>query len=476
MKSVRQRRLASSESASRLSGNPPRSHRASRRSRPTSPASNGASSRWRIRLCRGPNVVYLNCTRLKLLLLTADFFRGQYQSGLGETAVFFNACETYGAEGTDLADVLRGATSVYLGWTEDVDSGVAHDAAIELYTHLQKGYPMRTAYDLLGSFTAEGGPTRLAFGERPAGGDLRIRDVVTLLDPVSGAPLPPGAAVSIRGEFDDDEPDAMPYRIWVDGIPDEVAGEVMLHVSVDGEEMAPLELDGSNAVDEARRELEGDFNLGEDLEGPRDVQVRTWIDLPFGGQSEQASAVTLTGQGPPTDQGPPTGRVWEVDIEYSHLSRYDGVDPIETSAHVVFELKPTPRLDPARIVYEVTGGTVTHDQSHEDRYCIVQAPVISADVTPDNVRWSELTFDTTTDPWGVALTVEIDLPDYTSMVACLPGTGEDAGPRRDPVERPESGILKLVLMAAYEGHTIAPGATTLSGTSGDATLTLRRVE
>jgi hypothetical protein len=66
------------------------------------------------------------------------------------------------------------------------------------------------------------------------GGDLRIRDIVYLLNPEdSQTILDPSHEVSIVGEMDDGDPDAVPFLVQVDGILAENGADALLHVAVD---------------------------------------------------------------------------------------------------------------------------------------------------------------------------------------------------------------------------------------------------
>ncbi len=252
---------------------------------------------------RGVGIAFSEATGNRSLFLTADFFRDQYPNGLTDTLVYFSACQTLGAA-SDLASALQGSTSVFVGWTEAVNSGDAVAAAEQFYQYLsEQGYPAEVAYDKLGGLTTGAvteyspNPPRLVLSGRPAGGDLRIREVVTLVHPDTGQELGPSAEIAIEGVADDGEDDQAPYRVRVEGIMPEFTGEVTVHVEIDGVAAEPQTLDNAESIEEDQWEVSGAVSLDYDLEEDKLVDVRAWAELHSGGQSEHIVSATLTGAG-----------------------------------------------------------------------------------------------------------------------------------------------------------------------------------
>lgn len=234
------------------------------------------------------------------LALEADFFQKQYPNGLDDTLIFINACETFGKEATDLADAIRGNTSVFLGWDESVYVDDAAAASQKLYQELSEwGYTIETAYSNLGDLQFDEDGAQLILGKRKAGGDLRIRDVVYLLNPVSGQILSPSDKVAIVGTQGDGEPDAAPYLVQVDGVKKELASGVLVHVSVDGVVGEPQPLSNGEVNDHDQWLVSGVVNLPFDLKEDELVTFEAWVELPSGGESNHEIPATLTGEEEP---------------------------------------------------------------------------------------------------------------------------------------------------------------------------------
>jgi hypothetical protein len=425
------------------------------------------------------------------LLLAADFFRSEYPSGLDDALIFFSACESFGSQATDLADALRGSTSVFLGWDEAVNTGDALVAAVTLYHELSdRGYPVEVAYDNLGALQTDQNGARLVLGKRQAGGDLRIRDVVYLLHPETGQILAPADDIAIVGTQQDGEPDAAPYRVRVDGVQPEFAAQTMLHVSVDGVVVDPQPLSAGERNDEDQWELTGVVTLPYDLEAQMKVPFRAWVDLNSGGQSDHETSATLTGAGPITCDAPPAtlsggdpvmGLVWVLVVEYSHLSRYEGSVPRTASAHLILCFEEGQDVDELKPTYVVTAGTVTYDHSQTDRFCEVKADPITFDVTRDDAPSSDLTFDTTVTPVEYSAFIHTSGPEFVASYACRAGTGPDAPEGyQEPVDLTRVADILWFTVFSDEHRTVSADGTTISGSienlGTEVTYSFTRVE
>ena len=238
--------------------------------------------------------------RSRDLGLEADFFRNQYPGGLDNTLIFFNACENYSSQDTDIANALRGSTSVFLGWDNAVTVAGANATSEKLYQELSEwGYTVETAYNNLGNLKTDSYGTKLILGKRKAGGDLRIRDVVYLLNPETMLPIPPYDSVAIVGEQGDGEPDAVPYLVQVDGVK-KVNSDMLVYVQVDMSvelvQADPQPLSSGAVNDHDQWLVSGVVDLPVDLEEDELVTIKAWVYLPSGGESSHEVTVTLTGE------------------------------------------------------------------------------------------------------------------------------------------------------------------------------------
>lgn len=356
-------------------------------------------------------------TGVNYILITADFLRNAYPSGLDDTVVFLNACSSFASQGTDIVEALQGTTSVVLGWDESVFEDDPLNAAVALYTDLSEGgYPAELAYERLGDLrfgSAPEGvvPPTLIFGNRPAGGDLRIRDVVTLLDPASGQPLTASSVVGINGVAKDGEEDEATYTVRVDGMTPELAAQAVLHVSVGEASADPVNVSEGVSDDHDRWTLSGTVPLGFDLQEDTQVTYRTWVDLPDEGKSEQQTSVTLTG----TEQI--MGRTWDftaVDSAY-----WIGLvnTPQVSTAHLTLSFAPGQDPNEPNPDYIITGGTVTFDWNFTIEECSYSGG-ITFDVTDEIANQSRLSFITSEQPvgyWGFVSTVG---PEFTAIEKC----------------------------------------------------------
>jgi hypothetical protein len=335
--------------------------------------------------------------KFTLIMLSADFFRGS-SGELQDTLIFFNACETLGSNGTDLAEAVRGDTSVYLGWDETVASDSAFAAALGLYESLaEHGYPAEVAYDRLGAlrFDPHGEQEAvLQIAERSGDEDLRIRDVVELLEPGSSVNLSPSSSVAIIGTEGDGEPDSVPYSVQVDGITSEFAGKVILHVSINGTEVEPQPLTNGQVDDNDRWIVNGEAPLGFDVEEATIVDFTAWVDLHSGGESKDETPATVAGE------EPIMGLIWEMEsTESVHRS-------VKT-AQLTLKFEAGQDVNEPHPRYVVTGGTVTYaGVSASENGCSYSSDQLTFEVTPamsppsrdDGFASSVLIFDTTVTP------------------------------------------------------------------------------
>jgi hypothetical protein len=356
-----------------------------------------------------------------VLVLNADFFRDQYEGGLDDAVVFLNACQSFGPQATDMVDAIRGSTSMVFGWTERVFVKDATAAAVAVYDALSDGgYPAGVALEKIGSLRVgdppsdEPGP-ELRLSERDNGGDLRIREVVTLLHPSSGEVLSEANLVPIQGTQADGTPDAAPVLIRVDGVKPELAADMMVHVSIDGVEADPVPLAGGEVDDEDRWTVSGVIPLGYDLTEEKPVSIRAWVNLHSGGQSRHETGATLTGQ------EPIMGTVWEMEaVHTSGWTAASGVPhtPYTATAHLTLRFAPGQSPTEPHPRYIVTAGSVTFDYNHTYYNCTTTAPVLTFEVTEEVSLQSELRFDTTVNPVRYSGLIYTAGPEFEVTTTC----------------------------------------------------------
>jgi hypothetical protein len=333
------------------------------------------------------------------LVLTAEFFRDQYRPGLEDKLIFFDACQIYSDQSTDLANAILGAGSVFFGWTDAVYTGEATETAVALFTDLsEKGYPAKVAYDHLGALKtlrptpdSENSP-ELKMSPHPDDDDLRIRDVVTLLNPASGEKLAASDRIGIQGTQGDGVPDDAPYLVRVEGVKEAVADEMIVTVSVDGAEAEPVAVSDGEAGDDGAWLISGVVPLPYDLQQDTEVTYSAQVSLHDGGESSDEKVATLTGE------EPIMGRVWE--LEATSTSFWTGgipATPYTATTHMTLTFADGQDPQEPYPEYVVTGGTVNWDYSHTYYDCTYTASPITFDAV-DYSGQSVLIFDTTTTP------------------------------------------------------------------------------
>lgn len=357
--------------------------------------------------------------------ITADFLRSRYPSGLDNTVVFLNACQSFSPQATDLVEALRGNSSVVFGWDESVYASEAFAAAVALFNELSDGYPAEIAYERLGSLrfgsaTPHGPAPTLIVGSRPNGGDLRIREVVTLLEPQTGLELSASSMVPIDGVESDGVDDGAPFSARVEGMTPELAGTAVLHVSVDDVEADPVTVSDGTPDGQDRWTFEGVVPLGYDVTAATGVTYRAWVELPDDGESHHETSATLTGD------EPIMGRTWELAaVDSAYYIGLPNTPQISTAHSIILSFEPGQEASAPNPRYIVTGGTVTFNWSHTFYDCTYSGGV-TFDVTPEIAGGSHLTFITTRSPagyWGYVSTVG---PTFQAFEQC----GEEEGNNR----------------------------------------------
>jgi hypothetical protein len=363
-------------------------------------------------------------TGREYLVLSADFFRYHYPGGLDDALVFINSCEGFGPQATDLVDAIRGSSSVVFGWSETVRVVDATAASTALYQALSKGYPGEVALEEIEDLATgqpcpcvEGSPAPvLRASPRGEGGDLRIREVITLMHPVSGQELTAADVVMIEGTVNDGEPDAVPWLVRVDGVKPELAGGMVVRVLVAGAQSDPVPLSEGQAKDEDQWTVSGVVLLPFDVEEDTPATFGARLDLHEGGVSEHVTDATIGGE------GPIMGREWK--LEAASTTGWPGIPytPVTATGNLTLQLAPGQAASEPHPRYVVTGGTVTYDYNHTYYDCTYSAPVLTFEVTQDVSQESELRFDTTTNPVGYTGVIYTQGPEFQVTESCGGGS------------------------------------------------------
>ena len=311
----------------------------------------------------GLNTAHVRGTDGKFLGLGADYFRTQYPSGLDSKLIFFNACQTYSDVNSELRDALLGPDSVFLGWTDVVESVGTTATALALYQNLSaNGVTAQRAFDGLGELamnrhTFEGRQIEAALRlDGNPGGELRIREVVRLERITGGGELLNDGTVQAVGTANDGVTDLVPYQVLVEGIPESQQEGAVIQFTVDGYSSTPQTVSAGERVGDTGWRLSGQIPYI-DVEPDQRVEMLATVQLPEGGTSSHRVSVNLTAG------SQPEAETWVGEGIY-HLD----VDMGDHQVHVTVVATVTFQQDPstigARYKYlDSVGGTMTWSRS-----------------------------------------------------------------------------------------------------------------
>lgn len=413
-------------------------------------------------------------------LLGADFFRDAYRGGLDDTVVFLNGCSTFGPGATDLADAIRGDTSVVLGWSRPVDNVAAESAAAALYEELApRGRTVGEALERLGelatseSLNSDGQmvATTLTSSGRKLGGDLRIRDVVDFQDTAGSGPLIEGTAVELIGEPDDGVPDSVGWQLRVDGIEAQAAASAMVQVTIDGHAAAPIAVSTGTPDASDSWLLSGTLDLGVDVSSPHLAQFEASLELPESGQSVDVVAAVLVGESEPTPAPEPAmGTVWS-----GHATDRIEVKPgiwYEAEADLEFTLDPS-TAQYRYLVYDLTGGTMTfsvHGTTPDG--CTNSLSPVEVPITPEIAGSSHFRIDTGSSPPTIDGSVHIQGPIVEVMQTCTGAYEYLTGPYSTRAQ----GIFIHVFSGEEPTVPVVDNRATGKSLYGDRTFDISRSE
>ncbi|HEU4747221.1 MAG TPA: hypothetical protein VFS56_01880 [Gemmatimonadaceae bacterium] len=307
----------------------------------------------------GLNTAHVRGSEGKFLALGADYFRTQYPSGLDSKLIFFNACQTYSAANSELRDALLGPNSVFLGWTDVVESGAAKAAALAVFQDLSaNGVTAQHAFDGLGdlamnrhTFEAKQIEAELRL-DSDTGGELRIREVVRLERITGGGELLDNGTVNVVGTANDGVVDLVPYQVLVEGISESQQEAAVIQFTVDGYSSTPQTVSAGERVGDTGWRLSGQIPY-KDVAPDQRVEMLATVQLPEGGTSSHRVSVNLTAG------SEPEAETWVGEGIY-HLD----VDTGDHEVHVTVVATVTFQQDPATIgarykYLDSVGGTMT---------------------------------------------------------------------------------------------------------------------
>lgn len=141
------------------------------------------------------------------------------------------------------------------------------------------------------------GASLLRYG---TGADLRIREIATLLHPLSENELDDGDKLPVYGYPADGEKDELPFYIEVVGVKEEELADYTIRFEIDGEEVdGTWKLDNPSTVERWESPAEGTYRILDRLPLPFDFEqyqeftIEALVDLPEKGKSYSIKTAPL---------------------------------------------------------------------------------------------------------------------------------------------------------------------------------------
>lgn len=311
----------------------------------------------------GVNTAHVRGTDRKFFALSADYFKKHYPAGLDSKLIIFNACQTYSDKDSTLRDALLGPNSVFMGWTDIVESDAAKAAALALFQNLSaNGVTAQRAFDSLGNlainkhvYKGEQIEATLRLDHKVSS-ELRIREVVRLERLTGGGELMDDATVHAIGTANDGIVDLVPYQILVEGIPESQQSAAIVQFTVDGHSSTPQAIYAGERVGETGWRLSGQIPYI-DVAPTQSVEMLATVQLPEGGTSEHRVTVNLTAG------GEQQAETW-VGRGIYHLDTDTSFNKVHVTVVADVTFKQDPATIGARYKYlDSVGGTMTWSRS-----------------------------------------------------------------------------------------------------------------
>ncbi|MFC4309785.1 hypothetical protein ACFPN2_11895 [Steroidobacter flavus] len=332
-----------------------------------------------------PGVIHYRGRLHQSIAVTADFFRHYYPQGLNDQLFILGACNTFR---TDMADAIAGDSGVYVSWDGYTDLSLVRNTGLSLVDSLRLGLTVGEAFARLPDFSSDNPEATgvLQRTPRQAGGDLRIRDLLTVRDNITGELVNDASGIEVMETPEDGNNDNLNLEFTVDGVTPEQLGNFNINLVIENQVIGHINL-GQHGVPV------GDFSyrvatpipLGFDVEELQALHMDFWIPLPDQGEDHFIAAPRVNDR-----EQSEVGRAWVLGSRLTE-SHHDSSTLI--TADVEFEIDP--QDDPASSYhyFYVSSGGVRVQRDYEDAqncaYHIDHTTNLAA-----NASNNYLTFDT----------------------------------------------------------------------------------
>lgn len=293
------------------------------------------------------------------IAVTADFLRRHYPEGLADTLFILGSCNTFRA---DMADAIAGDRGIFVSWDGCIEFSLVKNTSLTLLDSLGLGVTVGEAFARLPAFSPENpaaaGSTLQQTGRR-AGGDLRIRDLISVRDSLTGKPVTYTSGIEVIEVPGDGQNDNLDLEFVIDGVTPEQLANFYVNLVINDHVIGHLDVQQSGVqVGEFRYQVPTPVPQPFDAQAGQALNMDFWIPLPDLGEDHFVAGPKVNGS-----DLPQVGGEWVL----SSVATQNRTDDVTIkTASVVFEMEPDDDPEGRYHYFRVKSGNVRIQREYED--------------------------------------------------------------------------------------------------------------